>query len=329
MKNVISSLLCVFLTALVLSCTKPQDNKSREYTTRVTDYFGRPLFIPTKVNRVIPLFYVQAEMICVLGASDKIVGIGQLFAVQSPIIHNYFPQLYRVPQVGNLSNVDYEKVISLKPDIVFCGPEKATLDGLERLNILSLPTFPRNSLQISEQILLYGKIFDKTQNAEDIVRFLNAEYEKVTNITEAIEIRQRPKVYYARTDFLTTLGGGINSEIIRLVGGISVTNDLSNDKNGIKVSLEDIYRWNPDAIIIRDRALTTAEDIYKDERLAKISAVRNRRVYRETYGWTEFRIGMFFGMLEKAKWLHPDLFKGINPQSEYDQFVKLFRSFER
>ena len=53
----------------------------------------------------------------------------------------------------------------------------------------------------------------------------------------------------------------------------------------------------------------------------------NRKVYQETFSWTEFRIGMFFGMIEKAKWLHPELFHDINPQREYEQFENLFHSF--
>jgi iron complex transport system substrate-binding protein len=315
------------LLFLLFSCTDSSIKKSKKNTIATKDYFERDFEMPIKVNRVIPLFYVQAEMICVIGASSKIVGIGKLFAIQSTIIHEYFPQLYKLPQVGIKSNVNYEMILALKPDIVFCGTERDVVDRLEQLKVNNLPTFPKNTLQVSKQILLYGKIFNKSDNALKIVNFLNKEYKLVVNRTKNLDSKKRPKIYYARTDLFTTLGSGINSEIINLIGGISVTKDLPNDMNGVKVSLENLYAWNPDIIIIRDRASITPDDIYKDERLKGINAVKNKKVFQETFSWTEFRIGMYFGIIEKAKWLHPELFQDVKPQSEYEQFVTLFKSF--
>ena len=129
------------LLFFLLSCYNSTNKTNNENTITIKDYFDREIQIPIKVNRVLPLFYVQAEMICVLGASNKIVGIGKLFAIQSTIIHEHFSQLYKLPQVGNQSNVNFEKVIALKPDIVFSGLEKDVSDRLEQLKIKNLSTF--------------------------------------------------------------------------------------------------------------------------------------------------------------------------------------------
>lgn len=318
------SFVCLFV---MLSCSFKTDYKADKKTVTVTDYFDREIQIPKNVNRVISLGYVQAEMISVIGESKKLVAIGKPFGTRSPIIYYYFPELLELPLLGNQGNINYEKIISLKPDIVICGPEKTVTERLDQLNIKNLATYPRNPLQVSEQILLLGKILNQSENAQKVANFLTNEYNVVINRTKNIKDKERPKVYYARTDLLTTLGGGIFSEVINLVGGINVTMELPNDLNGIKVSLENIYEWNPDIIIIRDRASLTPDDIYKDERLNGINAVKNKRIYQETFSWTEFRMGMYFGMIEKAKWLHPDLFQDINPVKEYEDFVKLFQSF--
>lgn len=317
------------ILALFVSCIKSPKKANKLETLELKDYFDRQIKIPSNVSNLIPLYYVQAEIICVLGGADKIVGIGKLFANQSTIIDEHFKQLYQLPQVGIRNTINYEKIISLKPDIVFCGYEKEVTDHLDQLNIKNLSTFPKCPSQIAEEILQYGKIIDKYENAEKTVSFLNNEYSLVSKKTNIIKLNQRPRVYYARTDLFTTLGSGINSDIIELIGGISVTNHLPNDLNGIKVSLENLYDWNPEIIILRDRASVTPSDIYSDKRLKGINAVKNRRIYQETYGWTEFRLGMYFGLIEKSKWLHPELFKDLDPHVEYKKFVSLFQSFSK
>jgi iron complex transport system substrate-binding protein len=318
------SFFCLFF---LLSCANSSNHKADKNTITIKDYFDREIQVPVNMNRVITLGYVQAEMICVIGESRKLVAIGKPFGTRSPIIYNYYPRLLKLPVLGNQGYINYEKIISLKPDIVICGPEKAMTERLDQLNVNNIATYPRNPMQVSEQIILLGKILNQSENALKVVNFLNNEYMIVTNRTKNIKVNERPKVYYARTDLLTTLGGGIFSEIINLIGGVSVTKDLPDDMNGVKVSLENIYEWNPDIIIVRDRASITPDDLYKDERLKCINAVKNKQIYQETFSWTEFRMGMYFGMIEKAKWLHPDLFRDIDPKKEYKDFVQLFQSF--
>jgi iron complex transport system substrate-binding protein len=323
MKRAVFYLSLIFFLS---SCSSTSDRRVKKTAIIAKDCFGRELKIPVGPDRIIPLFYIQAEMICVLGEAGKIVGIGKLLSRNSPLINEYFPQLHKLPQVGNV-NINYEKIVALKPDIVFCGLNKAIATRLELLNINTLATFPQNPMQIADQILLYGRILERPENSMKIADFLSREFELVANRTKLLSEKERPKIYYARTDLLTTLGSGINSDIIYITGGINVARNLPEDIDGIKVSIENLYEWNPDIIIVRDRAFITPEEIMNDERFRGINAVKNRKVFQETYGWTEFRIGMYFGMIEKAKWLHPELFQDLEPRREYERFVKLFQSF--
>lgn len=292
------------------------------------DYFDRQIEIKRDINRVIPLYYVQAEVICALGASNKIVGIGRLMKTQSIIIDNYFPRLYEIPQVGNQNNFDLEKIISLNPDLIFCGTEKESVSRLEQLHLSTFSTYPKYPADILEQIRMYGMILNKENNSKVISTFLDSLYNLVKSKTLKINKSNYPSVYYARTDKFTTLGKGVNDEIIKTIGGRSVTENLPEDINGLKVTLEDIYKWNPDIIIIRDRASFTPEDLYNDSDWSMLKAIKNKKVFKETYGWTEFRFGTFFGIQEKAKWLHPDDFRDLDPEINYKRFIDLILSLQ-
>jgi len=77
-----------------------------------------------------------------------------------------------------------------------------------------------------------------------------------------------------------------------------------NTSEEIQVSLEQIYRWNPDVIITktakgRDEILS--EDAWKD-----ITAVKNNRVYASTKYEMLDRTQSLMGLLWTAKMLYPD-----------------------
>ena len=306
---------------LGLSCN--EDKATHAHHKTVNDYFNRSISIPNKVERVITLYYVQAEIVCAIGAKSKIVGIGKINATSSSFLKAYFSEILNLPQVGNQTNVSYEKIISLKPDIVFIGTEKPTFDRLRKLGYTAVATYPKTFNEICEEISLYGNVLGKEQQAQNLSSYFTNVIEKIKKRSYGLSQKAKPKVYYIRTDALTTLGGNILGEIIDLAGGHLVTNGIGNNETSLQLSLEDIYKYNPDVIIIRDRASVNPEDIYKDDKWRGIAAVRNRKIYKEHSGWTEFRLETIFGIIEKAKWLQPNLFKDFDADSAYLNFVDI------
>lgn len=317
--------LLVILLVLVIFNSCQQSQKTEKNQNAVKDYFGRDVVIPDKIERILPIYYVQAEFLCAVGASDKIVGIGKIDKKSSEILNKYFPKIHELPLVGFQNNISIEKVIGLKPDFIFCGAEKETVETFEKSGYNILATYPNNVEQILNEVLLYGKIANKETEARIIFDFLKSRLDSVSHISNTINKAKFPKIYYIRTDALTTLGGELQGEIFKLSGGELVTKKIGNNSNSLQMSLEDIYNYNPDIIVIRDRASVNPNDIYSDEKWKNISAVKNRKVFQETYGWTEFRFGTFFGLMEKAKWFHPEKFKHLDPNKEYEHFLQLIQ----
>lgn len=323
MEKRIALLFGCLLFIIVAGCKQSPKNAKTQKV--VKDYFNRTVTIPDKVERVLPIYYVQAEFLCAIGAADKMVGIGKINKNSSEILNTVFPQIHNMPVVGFQNTINTEAVIGLKPDFIFCGTEKETVEKFEQLGYPITATYPNSVAQILDEVLFYGKIVNKEAAAKIIFNFLQSKLDSVTQISRTINKTTFPKVYYVRTDALTTLGGTLQGEVFNLAGGELVTQKLGNNSNSLQMSLEDIYAYNPDVIVIRDRASITPTDIYNDAKWSNIAAVKNKKVFQETYGWTEFRFGTFFGLMEKAKWFHPKKFSALDPAKAYRDFLQLIQ----
>jgi len=319
------SIALFFLSFFLLSSCNSKQDKSSQKEKIMKDFFGRNVAIPTKVERILPIYYIQAEFLCAVGASSRIVGVGKVNPNSSEILNIIFPKIHELPVIGIQSSINYEKIISLKPDLIFTGTEKEILENLERFGLNVVATYPNNLEDILDEVLFYGEIVQKKPEADRIYAFLKKTLSTVAKPRLNIPDKNLPKVYYIRTDPFTTLGGELQGEIFNLAGGDLVTKKMGNNSNSLNVSLEDIYKFNPDIIVIRDRASVTPDDIYKDVRWQNIKAVKDKKVFQETNGWTEFRFGTFFGIMEKAKWFHPKEFTLLNPTEEYETFLNLIK----
>jgi iron complex transport system substrate-binding protein len=308
-------------TLLGTSCgfSSPQSPKT------VVDYFGREISIPEKVERVVPIYYVLAEYICAIGARDKIVGIGLVYT-NNYLLERFCPAVYEVPEIGR-GGLNLEALVALQPDVVICSNSTEMIDSIENLGIVAFGTFPNTIESIFQQIQDTGVIVGKEEQAGMLVDFQKSRLEYVTSRTRDLGDDERPTVYYMREEFLETMGQGILSDIITLAGGKNVAEDLGESGRPVMVSLENVYQWNPEIIIIRDRSQITAEDVYADPAWQGIKAVRTQRIYKEHSGWTEFRTETIFGIMEKAKWFQPALFDELDVDAEYKQFLDLIASF--
>jgi iron complex transport system substrate-binding protein len=309
----------------ILSCERTEKAARSVHRKTVRDYFGEEIFIADEVDRIIPIFNVQSEYMCILGAREKIVGVG-IVRPDDYIFERIFPDIYKLPVVGAKA-INLERMLQLEPDVVLCGHDRNMIENIERLNLIAVGTFPKNINGIFEQIRITGSIVDKESEAERMITFLRERLTYIRNRTTSIPENERPRVYYARYYQFETMGEGIYSEMIDVAGGENVVSGFGESGEGIMVSLENIYKWNPDIIILRDKAPISADALYNDPKWKNIKAILNGRIYRQHRNWSEFRVEAIFGIMEKAKWFHPHLFRDLDPGNEYELFFKLIESF--
>ena len=322
-REVIIAAIIIILSVCLLSCEKK--NEVTASGTIVKDYSGREIIIPENAERIIPVGPVFAEYMCVVGAQDKIAGLAR--ARHSFLLDRYLPDQDSYPLTGFGNAFSIEKLLELRPDLVFCSNDEGLINDIDKHGITAVGTYPKNMDELYEQINIIGIGSGKKEEAEKVVKFLKDEIDKAKKLTAGLKAKERPIVYYAREEMLETMGKGVQADAIEAAGGLNAASVIDEEHNSIIVSLENIYQWDPDVIILRSDSTLKPEDIYDDQVWGELKAVKNKQVYCGKYARTEFSLETPFGILEKGKWLQPDLFKDIDPDREYEEFLKLIDSF--
>jgi iron complex transport system substrate-binding protein len=324
-------LLILFIFIAVLHCSSKKSKVKNDLIIR--DYFGRLVSIPDNTDRILTLYYGEAEIICALGAKKKIVGVGHFpnnkEFTPSYILTEFMPEIDDLPKVWSGHALNLEKVMALNPQLVIADNRLKAINRLEALGIPTFAIFPQKFDDVFLSIKNIGRIIQYEQRSEKIIDLLSVLIQRVKAKTDSLPDNELVSLYYVRKDLLTTVNDTVHNEIFRISGGRNVVENSFLPAFSVKVSLENIYQWNPEVIIIRDRSHLNVSDIMNDPLLSNISAVKNKRVFKEHKCWIEFRLESAFGIAEKSKWMHPDLFADIDPDYEHQEFINLIREFNR
>ncbi len=107
-------------------CRAPAPPAARE----LRDGFGRSVRLPARVARVVSLAPSTTEMLFAIGAGDQVVGVDRYSDWPSSV--------KRLPTVGADVDPNLEKILGLRPDVVFSNTSantRATAETLERLGV--------------------------------------------------------------------------------------------------------------------------------------------------------------------------------------------------
>jgi len=303
----------------------------------ITDSADRTVTICKPVERIITLSEYSAEAIRMFGEQDKIVGI------HSSIENNeiYFPKLSKLPSVGEAFEPDIEAILSLDPDLVFAWTYKITgLDEKlpESIVVVGLDLYKPATL--AGDIEKCGYILNKEDEASHYLDdFYNKYIDLIKDKTEGLSEEERPKVYIEGTfgaggNDCQTFGSKSGAQmIIDIAGGRNIFADLPGSMP--HVDLEEVINRTPD-IIIRfcgsDEGGYGVDETSKMETLresvinsmATVPAVKNGSVYIMDKGPT-YGLDVPIAVVYWAKWFHPDLFSGLDPEAIHKQYLTEFQ----
>ena len=115
--------------ALLLGCQAESEKKA---TLAVRDGLGRPVAVPAHPRRVLALAPSMSEILFAVADTATIVA-------RCPQ-DNYPAAVYRKPVVNNYP-LDLEKLVLLKPDVVFTIEGITSPDDAQRLQELGIPVY--------------------------------------------------------------------------------------------------------------------------------------------------------------------------------------------
>lgn len=208
----------------------------------VTDDLGNPVILREPAQRIISLSPHITETLFAVGAGDRIVATVQF--------SNYPEAASAIPVIGSFSEISYESLLSLDPDLVIVWASGNGEEIIARIRSLGLTVYldePRQIEDVARSLRRFGVL---TAN-EDIAGRAAEDFLNRLAILRARELAGEPvRVFYeVWNEPLTTLNGEhLVSDIIRLCGGENVFSDAI--PLAPVISTESVLAADPQLIVV-------------------------------------------------------------------------------
>jgi len=215
--------------------------------------------------RVVSLAPSLSEIVVELDSADLLVGV--LDAGERPAA------IADVPSVGRYGQLDMERLLSLKPDLLLLWPGSVGAGQRDQLKRLNIPTFvaePHTLTQLAAQIEAIAEQLGRPERGAERA----AELRKQLNDLRQRYRRDEPlRVFYQVWDKpLYTVGGGqIISDALEVCGARNVFADLNLPAP--QVSIEAVLQRDPETIVAGDQAQLEAWKAWP-----QVAAVRQGRL---------------------------------------------------
>ena len=262
-------LFAVVVAVMGVSCRTAGVAPQPIGTQAVRDDLGRTIYVPLNIDRVISLAPSVTEMIFAAGAGDRLVGVTTYC--------NFPAEAGAIEKVGDTQTPNIERIIALKPQIVFVSAAsqlEAFSKTLEGQGITFYVTNPVTMEGVLDSMKQLGIILGTSEATQ---RTISGLQDRITSVQKTVGSEMnRPRVFVQiSNEPLFTIGrDSFLTELVVLAGGVSATRDVPSGYP--KLSKETAAALNPDVIFLSD-----SEDNREPNAVFKDSnAVKARRVYR-------------------------------------------------
>lgn len=264
------------LVMLFAGCSKTSPELTVPSSRIVQDDLGRSVKLPEEVERVVSLAPSLTESIFAVGAGDKLIGVTTYC--------NYPEAAKSIEKIGDTQTPNIERIIALKPDLVFVSTAsqlEAFLQTLEQQNIAVYVSNPRTLPEVFQGLLRLGEVTGRSSQAKELVSDLSGRASLIRHLYSFEPTGPRaqrttfPKVFVQiSNEPLFTIGkDSFITELIEYANGVSVTADVPSAYP--KLSKETASAMNPEVLILSD-----SEDNREPNAVFKNSdAVKNGHVF--------------------------------------------------
>ena len=290
------------------------------------------------IERVASPFAINTRVLILLGACDRLVGV-----THSCIVPEEEHACGGLLKLANAERKNPEFTASLHLDLLAGHIRGDPETYQEKVNTLCLyqgATSWRTSGEVGRGatingIRFYGEALDMQEEAEEVISYIDEQYDKVSDITSQIPDSERPKACDVTGKGIVSAGG--SSWVIPYsdAGAISLRTDLGVTT---AISVETLIKWNPDVIFIkssgprysvggfRETPLSlTVEQVLADPQLQTVNAVKTGSVYYITGPChCEVLQRVMTGGMYMAKIFYPDKFEDLDLEKEGNEIFERF-----
>jgi len=207
----------------------------------VADDSGRMVSLVQPAQRIISLTPHMTELLFAAGAGERIVGTVEY--------SNYPAAAQRIARIGDSAQLDLERIVALRPDLIIVwknGNAQRQLDKLLRLGIPVFYNEPRRLADIARAIEQLGRLAGTESVALPASRAFTARADELRRryagrapVTVLFQIWEQP--------LMTVNGDHLISDVIRLCGGQNVFASLKPLTP--EIATEAVLAADPEAIV--------------------------------------------------------------------------------
>lgn len=268
------------------------------------DEIGRKIEIAGPPQRIVSVAPSVTETLFALGLGEKIVGVSSYC--------NFPPAALRKEKVGGYITPSLEKILSLRPDLVFQtadGDLKAFVNRLAGFGIPVYITNPRSVADTLKAVLQIGEVTFSSPAARVLAEEMRA---KVLGIREKAAGLPRLRTLHAMSvePLISSGKRTFVHDLIVLAGGENIAAD-ARGKHPL-LSMEEVLARDPQVILLSSMLSNEPMTAQKQAlgRYREISAVRGGRIHviqADLILRPSPRI--VDGLAEVARAIHPEAFK--------------------
>ena len=258
MKKIIRNsfyLALLIISMFIISCAKKNDENAKKGENK-------------KYNRIVVLDPATVEMIYMLGAEDKIVGVANL--ERSKV----WPEekVAKLESVGTFIKPSLERIITLKPDLVITSAltDDNLNNGLKSNNIEAKRIQANSIEEIFTNFMEVAKMLGKENEANKIIAEKRVKLEEIKKMAT---INKKGLFVMSASPLMVFGNDNLPNDIMKL---LNIKNIAENQKgrNPI-VTTEFIMKENPDIIITL--LPNPAQIVATNPQLKNVNAIKNSK----------------------------------------------------
>ena len=232
-------------------------------------------------RRIVSLSPNMTELLYGVGAFSQLVGVSDY--------SSYPPEVNKLPSVGGWRNPDFERLVTLHPDLIVMDDGQAPFieDKCKELGLKVLVAADQSIQEVYAAIAAVGR---ETGHEAEAAKLALTTREGLLRVSQRTASLPKTKVALIvdRTpgtlrDLYTATEGSFLAELVEIAGGRIALQQAKGTKRGYaKLSKEDLLAADPDVILdfihgVKSRFAGDPMEAWSE--MPELKAVRTRRVF--------------------------------------------------
>lgn len=214
------------------------------FPLKATDDRKKEIELPTRPGRIISLVPTHTELLFALGLEKEIVGVSRYC--------DYPAAARKKEQVGGFIDVDMEKIVALRPDLIlaFGTMQLPVVEALEKRGLRVFWIYPHNVQEVLESFTRVGRITGAVREAAELRTSVEKDLESLRKALGNIPDEKRPTVFRVMSfNTRATVGrDSFQTDLFYVAGGRNTF--PAPGKDYFELDAEQLAKGDPTVVLV-------------------------------------------------------------------------------